>query len=127
MKLGRKQSSAIHDLLIEGPITAVSSSPALRCRQTVAGLGKTLGLRVQEATALASGTPPEQLIKHISKLTGTTTVLCSHSDVIAGVVDQLAAEGTAIDGPLEWKKGSIWVLEVAKGNITSAGYVPPLV
>jgi 8-oxo-dGTP diphosphatase len=127
IKLGRKQSSAIHDLLIEGPITAISSSRALRCRQTVAGLGKTLGLRVQEETALAEATPPETLIKRIAKLAGTTMVMSSHGDVIAGVIGQLAAEGTAVDGPLESKPGSIWALEATGGRITSAGYIPPLV
>jgi 8-oxo-dGTP diphosphatase len=123
-KNGRKQTSALHDLLIEGPITGISSSPYLRCRQTVAGLGKTLGIKVTEEEALEESSPPEKLVKRLRSLSGESIVMCSHGDVISGTVGMLAAEGVDLDGPREWKKGSIWVLEVNGGRVKAGRYLP---
>lgn len=124
-KQGRKQTALIHDLLIEGPLTGISSSPYLRCRQTVAGLGKTLGIKVREESALEEQGTPEELMKRFRKLSGESVVMCSHGEIIAGTIGMLGAEGIPLDGPFEWKKGSIWVLNVNGGRVKSGHYLPP--
>lgn len=124
-KAGRKQTAAIHDVLVEIPITSVATSPYLRCRQTVAGIGKTLGLRVDDEPALEEYTSPEDLLKRIGKMRGESAVLCSHGDVISGTIGLLAASKVKIKGPMEWAKGSIWVLDSNGGRVRRATYIPP--
>jgi hypothetical protein len=42
-------------------------------------------------------------------------VLCTHGELISQLMRQLAAGGVALSGPLDWEKGSTWVLTPPTG------------
>ena len=54
------------------------------------------------------------------------TALCSHGDVIPETMAALERRGCEFTSPLEWRKGSVWVLDRdAAGEIVTAGAWPP--
>ena len=55
------------------------------------------------------------------------TVVCTHGEVIGQVLTRLVTDGLAVDQPLQWAKGSTWLLDGANGRLTHARYLPPLV
>ena len=53
--------------------------------------------------------------------------MCTHGEVIGQVLTRLVADGLAVDQPLQWAKGSTWLLDGANGRLTHARYLQPLV
>jgi hypothetical protein len=47
-------------------------------------------------------------------------VLCSHGDVIPGVVDALIRRGMRVDGDATVSKGCVWTIEREDGEFLSA-------
>jgi hypothetical protein len=43
------------------------------------------------------------------------TVMCTHGEVIGHVLMRLVTDGLAVDQPLQWPKGSTWLLHGANG------------
>ncbi len=123
--LGRRQARAVNSRLVQTTLTHILTSPFRRCEQTVVPLGRALDLPVEVAKPLTEEQPPERTIDLLAEMEGTSAVLCSHGDIISGVVRILAGKGVDLDGPLEWKKGSIWDLELHKGRVESGTYLPP--
>jgi 8-oxo-dGTP diphosphatase len=123
--LGRRQARAVNSRLVQTTLTHILTSPFRRCEQTVVPLGRALDLPVEVAKPLTEEQPPERTIDLLAEMEGTSAVLCSHGDIISGVVRILAGKGVFLDGPLEWKKGSIWDLELHKGRVESGTYLPP--
>ena len=125
-KRGRLQAEALADYFLHLPVDRIYSSPFERCEQTVEPLARTLGMKIRRQKSLAEGTRPKQVARFIEELGATSAVLSSQGDVIGDFIGRLARKGVDIDGPLEWKKGSIWVLETRRGRVVEARYVPPL-
>lgn len=123
---GVKQALALADYFLHVPIERIYSSPFERCEQTVEPLGRTLGMRVKSNKLLGEGSRPRFVRELIATLGATSAVLSSQGDVIGDFIGSLARKGVDIDGPLEWKKGSIWILETVEGKVVEARYVPPL-
>ena len=101
----------------------VLSSPYVRCRQTVEPLAAATGLPVEDSDALAEGAGPDGLID-----AGTArgaAALCSHADVIGTLVGRLVERGVVAAAEARWEKGSVWVLESSRGEVTGAAYLPP--
>jgi hypothetical protein len=73
--------------------------------------GSDAGSALMQAKELAAG--------------GGVPVLCTHGDVIWGILELLEKTGMHLTGPLDVKKGSIWVLETVSGAVESARYIPP--
>jgi 8-oxo-dGTP diphosphatase len=122
---GRREAEVVADALGSGPeIQVVLSSPSARCIETVAPLGARLGIGPEAVDWLAEGTPPETVLERIPGL-APGTVLCSHGDVVGGIIGHLAASGVPLDGEPVWPKGSLWHLEIAGARIRSATYRPP--
>lgn len=122
---GRLQAMALAGDLDGVALTRILSSPYRRCTQTVAPLGKRLGIEVETEPVLTEGTDPERTEALLRSLPGEATVLCTHGDVAGALVGRLFAEGVPMDGPREWAKGSVWVLEATRGRIRSGRYLPP--
>jgi len=76
---------------------------------------------------LSEGSDADGLLVRFKELTaaGAVPVLCTHGDVIWGLVDLLVAAGTPLSGPVEVRKGSILVLDTESGSVESARYIPP--
>jgi len=124
-KLGKAQRKAIRKHLLDHPVTRIGSSQLDRCVQTVAKFADTIGVPVEREIALGEGTHPTRIVSLIHELQGEAAVLCSHGDVISGLIGHLFAEGVPMDGPMQWEKGSIWHLRTIKGRVVSGSYTAP--
>ena len=119
---GQIQAEAIGEALASRPVQRILSSPAVRCVDTVVPLGRALGLRVETADELAEGSSVGDafdLLRSLASAEGDC-VLCSHGDVIPGLIWVLAQYGLDIPELGRCKKGSIWELEVSEGRVSSA-------
>ncbi len=122
---GNRQAAAITAMLAAHPIARIVSSPYLRCRQTVAPLGDTLGIAVEVDDGLAEGSSPGEVQALIDAYGPGGLVLCSHGDVIGDILHRVASEGADLDHPGRLAKGSVWVLEVREGRVHRGRYAPP--
>ena len=121
---GVRQADAIADRFDGADVTAVLSSPYLRCVQTVAPLATRRGLAVVPLAILREGTPFEPVLALLAA-TPDGTVACTHGDVLPDVIAALARRGTRVDGPLDERKGVVWVLEREGHEVTRAFAIPP--
>lgn len=125
--VGLMQAEAIAVALAERPVQRILSSPAVRCVDTVAPLGRALGLPVDLSEELAEGSYVADALDLLGSLASADgdSVLCSHGDVIPGVLWVLGQYGLDIPDLGRCKKGSIWELEVVDGRIAAATYRHP--
>lgn len=123
-KSGVRQAEALVSVLARYPISAVLSSPYLRCVQTVEPLARAHRLAVQETPSLAEGAGVNGAFRFIEDLKLSDAALCTHGDVIQELVDELIRRRIvkASQGGLD--KGSTWVVDVEKGSPVRARYIP---
>jgi 8-oxo-dGTP diphosphatase len=122
-RAGRAQAEAIADALAGERITRVVSSPYVRCRQTLDPLAQRLRVPLELSDALAEGASLTDTLRLIEKLHGVVAALCTHGDVIEGLLEHLARSGVDVDGN-KLEKAATWVLDVLEGEIVRAEYVP---
>lgn len=122
---GLAQAAALVEQLASLKLERVLSSPYLRCRQTVQPLASARGLTVEAAAVLAEGHGPEELIPLLIELAPGGAALCSHGDVIGGLVDRLLDLGLIKREEASLAKASSWLLDVREGAIAGARYLPP--
>jgi broad specificity phosphatase PhoE len=122
---GVKQAEALVSVLAPFPISAVFSSPYLRCVQTVEPLARARRLAITKTASLAEGSGLTGAMRFIEDAKLGDTVLCTHGDVLQELVDDLVQRRVvkASQGGLD--KGSTWVVEVEKGSPVRARYIPP--
>jgi 8-oxo-dGTP diphosphatase len=123
-KPGRRQAAALAEALRDAPIERIVSSPSVRCRQTVEPLAELRRLPVELADELAEGAPARDAMRVLEKVASAPTVLCSHGDVIAGVLRHLASRGVPL-GDDRLEKASVWALDVVEHDVVAAHYSPP--
>ena len=121
---GHRQAEGIAAAFTGRPLTAVLSSPTMRCVQTVEPLARERGLDVELVDWLSVGVPVSTVRERIGGSPGPA-ILCSHGEVIPDVVRGFEEAGAPVEGPLAWKKGSTWILERDDGFPTCARYEPP--
>ncbi|HEY6468164.1 MAG TPA: phosphoglycerate mutase family protein [Candidatus Dormibacteraeota bacterium] len=119
---GRQQATALIDLIGSG-VRSVRSSPYLRCLETVDPLAKALGLLVEEESRLAEGSGPEWAMGELAASAGS--VLCTHGDVMAELVNILSEQRLPMKGGLQWAKAGTWAFEISSGRIVAGRYLPP--
>jgi phosphohistidine phosphatase SixA len=109
---GRDQAARVAMHLADAGVTRILSSRYRRCMETVAPLAAELGLVVETHKALSEEADLEAAWSLVESLQGTDTVICSHGNVIAPLLDRVLRRGAAIDAS-EWTchKASIWRLE----------------
>jgi len=125
---GRRQSAELASSLGQRGVTRIMSSAYVRCVQTVEPLAETLGLEVETHPLLAEGSDVRALADLVSGLAGAEAVMCSHGDMIPGVLERLSNAGTELRSPtgsFDCKKGSVWTVELEEGRPTVATYSPP--
>lgn len=120
---GRRQAAGLVELLAAERVDRVLSSWYPRCVQTVEPLAHARGLPVEVDDGLAEGADPQALLARAAGL--DHCVLCSHGDVVGGVVYGLGRSGVRLEGGQRWEKASTWALEVAGGRVSAARYLPP--
>jgi 8-oxo-dGTP diphosphatase len=123
-KPGWAQADAIADRLAGEHVTALISSPYARCMQTLEPLAERVGLAVAADDRLAEGTTLEDVLALLAAA-GDGAVLCSHGDVIPELIEGLHGRGMEISSRPDWRKATIWVLELAGGDAVARGRVEP--
>jgi hypothetical protein len=53
-------------------------------------------------------------------------VLCTHGETIGGLLERLAADGLTVTDPLDWPKGSTWLLQRIDGRQVLGRLMAPL-
>jgi 8-oxo-dGTP diphosphatase len=109
-KTGRAQALALADRLEGENVTAVISSPSLRCVQTLEPLADRLGLKVELDDRLTEDSPLEASLA-VVRDASDGSVLCTHGDVIPELIEALARRGMEVTTPRDWRKATLWVLE----------------
>jgi len=122
---GRKQAIDLALELQAHPITRILTSDFQRSLQSAKPLVNSIRLPVETDRCLRVGGRTEDVLKLIRGLQGEAAVIITHGEVIGPLIGNLAADGIELDGPMEWKKGSTWVLDATKGKVRSGCYVPP--
>lgn len=124
---GLRQAEAIAATLATRPVKRVLSSPAVRCVDTVSPLADLLGLAVEAHDALAEGTHPAAAFELAMSLASDEgdAVLCSHGDVIPGMLWAFTRYGADIPDRNRCKKASIWELNLNNTGLVSATYRHP--
>lgn len=105
-------------------IERVLSAPSPRCIGTVAELARRESLEVERSEHLAGGSL-EATLDLVAQLRGRGTVLCTHEDVMAGVLAHLSRhERTVLNKRFRVRKGSAWVVTGDGHRYHSAYYLP---
>ena len=123
-KKGVKQAEALIDIFKPFKISAIYSSPYLRCVQTVEPLAHDRGLEVQEAPALAEGRGLRGAFEFMSHPKLDDVVLSTHGDVVWELVEDLVRRRVIKPGEGGYEKGSTWVVEVRDGKPVRALFIP---
>jgi broad specificity phosphatase PhoE len=108
---GRRQAQLLGPHLAGWTVDRVVSSPYTRCVQTVEPLAASLGLPVETDEALAEGAPLDLVHRLLRRPGGGHVVCCTHGDVLAAVLTDLADRGRLNGVVARWPKGSTWVLD----------------
>jgi 8-oxo-dGTP diphosphatase len=118
---GRDQALQTADFMARHPVSKVVSSPALRCVQTAEPLAATLGLEVVTSKKLKETKTIDSIRGYLSTIDPGSVVLITHKDWIGPLIKDLDSRRVRLRGPRQWPKGSIWVFDMADGEI-QAGY-----
>lgn len=121
---GAAQAGAITSFFADHAVRGVWSSRAVRCVDTVAGIGAAHGLDVEIRSELTEGASPNALLELLRAEAATPgdLVMCSHGDLIPEVLNRLLREGMSVLGPRGCEKGSVWELETRGRDITQGRY-----
>jgi len=102
------------------------TSPYVRCRQTLEPLAAHLGLPLELDSRLGEGSSIQGVLDLLKELGKQPGVLCSHGDVIPGLLITLFDEGALEERPLlRCEKGSAWELEGRLAKSLRASYLEP--
>jgi 8-oxo-dGTP diphosphatase len=119
-KKGKKQAEELVSILEPFPITAIYSSPFLRCVQTVEPIARARGLKVKQSEALAEG----QGLHGATTFTGDHVVLGCHGDLVWELVEDMVKRKVVNGGEGGLEKGSTWVVDFAAGVPVRARFIP---
>jgi len=122
---GRAQARAIGQALAKSGAARLLSSPALRCRQTLVPLADATGLAIECDERLAEDADPAKAFEWLAALRGET-VVCSHVDLVTGLLERFRADGAALEDEPRCEKGSIWMVARERRGRPVAAYAPPL-
>ena len=123
-KKGVKQSEELIDLFKPFNISAIYSSPYLRCVQTVEPLARDRELEIQETPALAEGRGLPGAFEFMGDPELDDVVLSTHGDIVWELVEDLVRRRVIRAGEGGYEKGSTWVVEVDKGKPVRARFIP---
>lgn len=124
---GHRQAEALTRLFDGAHVRRILTSPAVRCRDTVAPLGLVNGVDVDDAAELAEGQNTRRATELVIEQAGKKgdSVLCAHGDLIPEILRRLAHHGMKLESELLFAKGSTWELQVEGGRPVSGRYHPP--
>ena len=121
---GIEQAEALVQILEPFPITAIFSSPFLRCMQTVEALAAARKLPVQQSRELAEGHGLGGAMSVMGDPALDHAVLSTHGDIVSELIEELVARHVVRPGDGGLDKGSTWVIDVENGTFVRARYIP---
>ncbi len=121
---GWEQSQAIAEKLIELKPSALISSPAVRCVQTLEPLSEATKIKIVTDQRLFEHGDVDQMIDLLEDVQDST-VISSHGDMIPEAIKLLQRRGMGIGSKPDWRKASIWVVERTKNGFISAVAIAP--
>jgi 8-oxo-dGTP diphosphatase len=124
---GRLQADGLVVRLEDYPIERILCSPTLRCYQTVEPLARDRLLRIATVPELGVGATPAQLLALFWDLELRHSLLCTHGEGIGLLLTRLIADVLVAEDPLDWPKGSAWLLERIDRQRVRGRYLAPLV
>jgi len=105
-----RQAVALAERLAGEHVSALISSPSMRCVQTLEPLAERLVLKVEEDDRLSEGSSIEQSLA-VARDAPDRAVLCSHGDVIPDLIVALVRRGMELTTEPDWRKATLWTLE----------------
>ena len=123
-KKGIKQAEALVQVLAPFPITAVYSSPFLRCVQTVEPLARARKLPLKQTPSLAEGHGLAGAMELIGDPKLDEVVLSTHGDIVWELVEELVKRRIVKPGEGGFEKGSTWVVDFDDGSFERARFIP---
>ena len=128
--MGRRQADGLVVRLEDFPVDRILSSPTLRCTQTVRPLARSRLLDVEPLAELGVDAGRTQLREVFWDRALRNAVLCTHGETIGRLFTELSVEGLvvvgALEGPLDWPKGSTWLLQRTEQRQIYGRFLAPL-
>ena len=126
---GRRQAEGLVIRLEDCPVDRILSSPILRCQQTVQPLGRDRFLDVEPQDWLGVDASPTQLRALIRDRALRNALLCTDGETIGRLFAELVVDGlvvqSALEAPLDWPKGSTWLLQrTEQGQVYGRFFAP---
>ncbi len=118
------QAERLATTLSATPPLVIYSSPSLRCIATVLPLAHAQRLPLSTLGVLYEGGSATAMLERLAKERSPVVVVCTHGDVLADLLELIAASGVQL-AATRAEKGSTWTIEVDDGRITAARYAPP--
>jgi phosphohistidine phosphatase SixA len=123
---GHRQAEGLVVRLEDFPVERILCSPTLRCYQTVEPLARDRLLGIETVPALGVDASPAQLLALFWDLELRNSVLCTHGEGIGLLLTRLLAGALVVEDPLDWPKGSTWLLERIDGRQVRGRFLAPL-
>jgi broad specificity phosphatase PhoE len=113
---GHRQAAGLVVRLEDFPVERILCSPTLRAHQTVQPLARDRFLQVETASALGMDAAPAELLRRFWARQLPNTVLCTHGETIGRLLARLVTDGLVVEEPMDWPKGSTWLLQRVVGG-----------
>jgi phosphohistidine phosphatase SixA len=123
---GRLQAEGLVVRLEDYPVERILCSPTLRCHQTVEPLAYDRMLEIEDVPALGVDADAGELLELFWNLELRNTVLCTHGEAIGELLTRLLAGILVAEDPLDWPKGSTWLLERTDRRQVRGRFLAPL-
>lgn len=102
----------------------ILSSPTVRCRQTVEPLARDRLLQIEPVVALGVDAGLARMEALLWDQGLANAVLCTHGEMIGQLFAQLTMDEPEVTEPLDWPKGSTWLLQRTEHHVR-ARHLPP--
>ena len=123
-KKGVKQAEELVSVFERFPITAIYSSPFLRCVQTVEPLSRARNLDVKQSPALVEGQGLAGAMLFLGDAELDHVVLSCHGDLVWELVEDVVKRHVISAGEGGFEKASTWVVSYRDGQPTQARFIP---
>lgn len=121
---GWEQAQAIAEKLVGLKPSALISSPAVRCMQTLEPLSKATKIEIFADKRLFEHGDVAKMLELLEDAKDLT-VISSHGDMIPEAIKLLQQRGMQIGSKPDWRKASVWIVERNKHGFKSAVAIAP--
>ena len=123
---GLDQAEGLVLRLEDYPVEQILCSPTVRCQQTVQPLARDRLLGIEPVAALGVDADPSEILELFWDRRLSNAVLCTHGETIGRLFARLAGRELVAPQPLQWPKGSAWLLHRTGWRQVHARYLSPL-